>query len=534
MTHVSAQPVAHADAGRHFSLRGSMVALVLMCVLPAVVGSAILMASLFQLKQAHMEQQAALVARTVLADLDSELSAVESALQVLTTSRELHNGDLPAFYQRATDALGHDIVINYLLTNPQGQQVLNTLVPWGSPLPEHGTPGQLWGVFAQRKAVLTHLFKGPVTGEPVIAMGVPVEEAGQVIYSLNVGLSPARVSQIVSRNAINADWTVAVLDQSGTIVGRNSQSERYLGEPTVPALLQAVTQRGTGTFETVTKEGTPVFTSFVTSSRWGWRVVAGAPTAIVQHDMNRYLGWLLGSMGVALLVGLVLAHQLAVRVLSSVRGLNDAALALGRGEAVTLPRVQLREAEAVGQAMLQASDMVQRVRFMARHDPLTELPNRLLLAEAATHQLALAARQQRQLAILALDLDGFKGVNDTLGHARGDEVLKTTAQRILQTIRAADMVARVGGDEFLIMLTDATPEAAMETAQRLVAVLSVPFAGVAVPVSASVGVAMFPHHGADLQALSIRADAALYEAKRQGKGRATLSPEPSEKAKARA
>lgn len=523
MSDVSAQVVAKGGSGRRFSLRGLLTTLVLLCVLPAMVVSSGLTYSIFRLKQANVEQQAAVLASAVMGDVERELSAIESALKVLATARELQDGDLKGFHRRATDALAQSPVTNYILTNPQGGQVLNTLVPHGKRLPRSGTPQQLGAVFSQRQSVLTDVFMGPVVGRHVIALGVPVQVRGEVVYSLNVGLSPQRISDIIARHALEAGWLVAVLDQSGTIVGRSREPERFVGQPAVAELAEAVRAHQRGFLETTTKEGVAVFSAYTTSALWRWHVVVGAPTAQVHSALMRYLWWLVGGVGTALLLGLWLAHRLSMRVLSSVRDLNNAALALGQGEPVVLPHVQLREAEAVGQAMLQASDAMQRIRFLAQHDTLTELPNRRLLAEGVNRQLALAVRKQQQLALLAVDLDGFKAVNDTLGHAVGDGVLQAAAQRILQTIRASDMAARVGGDEFLVMLADVTPAAAMETAQRLVAALGVAYGGVDLPVSASVGVALFPTHGADLAALAAQADAALYEAKHRGKGRAVMA-----------
>jgi diguanylate cyclase (GGDEF)-like protein len=170
---------------------------------------------------------------------------------------------------------------------------------------------------------------------------------------------------------------------------------------------------------------------------------------------------------------------------------------------------------------------MQKVKFMAQHDPLTGLPNRLLFDEFAHRRLALALRQKRALSLLALDLDGFKGVNDTLGHAAGDDVLKAAARRLESAVRASDMVARIGGDEFMVLLYDVDVTTAMDTAQRMVGLLSAPYVGVSVAVSASVGVAMYGCASDTWQDLAARADQALYVAKEQGKHRAVLAADPT-------
>ena len=158
-----------------------------------------------------------------------------------------------------------------------------------------------------------------------------------------------------------------------------------------------------------------------------------------------------------------------------------------------------------------------------RDSVLTGLPNRLLFDEVAERNLAFAERRGHSLAVVAVDLDGFKTVNDTQGHATGDEVLKAVAQRIQAVIRASDIVARLGGDEFIVLLSDVEESAAMDTARRMVQALSEPYPQVLAPVSASVGVALYPRHGLELKSLVQAADRALYRAKQAGKRCATLA-----------
>jgi diguanylate cyclase (GGDEF)-like protein len=521
--------MVHLNSGDNhpFSLRRNLVLLVVACVLPAASVSALLLYANFKLERANVEHQTALVAHTVLADLEREIAAMESALKTLATSQELVSGDLAGFHARAKQALPSGLVYNYLLTDAEGRQVLNTLQPFGAPLPTTGTPAQLAAVFTRQTTVLTDFFIGPVTRRPAIAMGVPVTVDGGVRYSLNFGLAPDRLSDIVARHPLPSGWLLAVLDSGGTIVARSRDPSRYVGEKAVPELRAATAHGGTGTLQTVTKEGIPVFTAYASSGTWRWSVAVGASTELLQKNMVARL-WQVGAgLLLAFGLGLWFARSVVLRVLSSVTGLNQAALALVKGEAVVLPRIQLKEAEAVGQVILEAANAMQKVKFMAQHDPLTGLPNRLLFDEFANRRLALALRQKRVLSLLALDLDGFKGVNDTLGHAAGDDVLKAAARRLESAVRASDMVARIGGDEFMVLLYDVDVTTAMDTAQRMVGLLSAPYAGIPVAVSASVGVAMYGGPGDTLQGLAARADQALYLAKEQGKQRAVLAAGPA-------
>ncbi|HOF52010.1 MAG TPA: sensor domain-containing diguanylate cyclase [Rhodoferax sp.] len=508
---------------RRLSLRRDLMLLVLVCVLPVTFVSALVTYFSYLQQRESVEQQTELIARAVLADLEREIFTIESGLKVLATSNELSTGDLRAFHQRARDALRSGAVHNYILTDPQGRQVVNTLLPYGTPLPTSGTPVALGRVFDDRATVLTDMFMAPVAKKLGIAMGVPVGDADKVIFSLNVGVDPVRIQALISALALPEGWLVAVIDGSGTIIGRSRDAERFVGQKAVPEIVDVLAKGGQGRIESVTKEGVPVVTAYVTSASWKWGVVVGVPKNVLSRDVMTQFASVLVAMLAVLGVGLWLARTISTRVLSSVRELNDAAISLGKGERVYLPAMQLQEAEAVGKAIEQAALSMQKVKFLAQHDTLTELPNRLLFEEVAHHNLAFAQRRGQTLAVLAVDLDGFKGVNDNLGHSAGDDVLRMVAQRIAHTIRGSDIVARMGGDEFLIMLTDVDRESAIETAERIVAVLSESYPGVELPVSASVGVALYPLCGSNLTELSAAADRALYRAKQEGKRRAVLA-----------
>ena len=164
--------------------------------------------------------------------------------------------------------------------------------------------------------------------------------------------------------------------------------------------------------------------------------------------------------------------------------------------------------------------MASRLTHQAHHDALTGLPNRVLLEDRLTQSLAQARRNQQQVALLFVDLDGFKGVNDTLGHAAGDTLLKQVAARLAWGVRASDTLARMGGDEFAVVLHDVrdTPSA-MRVAEKLLEALSEPFAleGRELRISASIGLAFFPEDGADADTLLRHADVAMYRAKASGR-----------------
>ncbi len=160
-----------------------------------------------------------------------------------------------------------------------------------------------------------------------------------------------------------------------------------------------------------------------------------------------------------------------------------------------------------------------RLHFLAHHDVLTSLPNRSLVMDRLTGALASAQQQQLRLAVLFLDLDRFKNVNDTLGHVVGDQLLRGVAQRLQAALRDKDMVARMGGDEFLILLSSVSRrEEVSEVARRILHQLQAPWVleGEEFRCPGSIGIALFPDHGEDAGTLLKHADIAMYQAKDAG------------------
>lgn len=164
----------------------------------------------------------------------------------------------------------------------------------------------------------------------------------------------------------------------------------------------------------------------------------------------------------------------------------------------------------------------EEIKQLAFYDPLTQLPNRRLLQERLKHSIDVERRDGKRLALLMLDLDRFKAVNDSLGHLAGDELLQQVAARITARLRDVDMVARLGGDEFVVLLEDiAHPEDAARVAEEIIFTLSKSFQLTQsndVQIGVSIGISLYPEHGASYEELMDHADAALYQAKDQGRG----------------
>ena len=173
---------------------------------------------------------------------------------------------------------------------------------------------------------------------------------------------------------------------------------------------------------------------------------------------------------------------------------------------LTALRAAQRELEAANQ----------RLHELAHLDRLTGLPNRMYFEETLAREVAHAARQHESFAVLFMDLNGFKDINDSHGHHAGDELIRQVGTRLAQTARRADFVARLGGDEFVVVARNTEEDSARRLAERLAAVVNTPFALAAAEarVTVSIGVAVFPRDGAHSDELMKNADAAMYRAKR--------------------
>ena len=231
-------------------------------------------------------------------------------------------------------------------------------------------------------------------------------------------------------------------------------------------------------------------------------VVFGPPVFGWLRLQGELSGLYSASFGVALFVAVIVVTGLAMTFVT--------AQAVDRGEA------ERTRADAL-------------ILKLAHYDALTGLPNRLLLQDRLRGALARAERSGDTVATLFLDLDGFKRVNDELGHAAGDQLLQEAARRIESEVRSVDTAARLGGDEFVVVLEQIKSAKDVTTvAQRLLGQLGRPFlvAGVELQLSASVGVSQFPHDSRTPETLLSLADAAMYRAKRAGKNQVAFHAGP--------
>lgn len=233
----------------------------------------------------------------------------------------------------------------------------------------------------------------------------------------------------------------------------------------------------------------------------------------------------------ALAVSLYAAVRIAGPVVADVAALREGAGRLARGE--LSHRIAALRTDELGRLATAFNAMAERVEHhqdalseLATRDGLTGLLNRREFLRLLRDELERCRRYRHACALLMLDADRFKAVNDTWGHPAGDAVLRTIAERVLNQVRPTDRVARYGGEEFAVLLPETGADGAMSVAERIrAAIANVPMAIAAehaITVTASIGIAAFPAMASDEQSLFAAADAALYEAKKAGRDRVTL------------
>ncbi len=319
--------------------------------------------------------------------------------------------------------------------------------------------------------------------------------------------------------------SIQVTDAAGRRVGDVVRSENSaparvrFGEP---ALAHPSTGSG-GTFVQRETDRLAVWHPVTSGGILGW--------VRIEHSL-RTIGEIRGQIRKTSLIAVVLAILVSTALLLAflnrpMRAIQRATLFAQkldelRGSKIAVDRTTV-EIEQLGDALNEASarllDSESRLDHLAHHDPLTNLPNRLLFLDRLNQAISQAQRAKNPVALLFLDLDRFKVINDTLGHIIGDQLLKDAGDRLSGIVRDGDTFARLGGDEFNIILTYMShAQDAATVAQKLLDLLSQPFVveGHELFITASIGITLFPTDGAEAQTLLKNADAAMYRAKEQG------------------
>jgi two-component system sensor histidine kinase/response regulator len=347
------------------TIRFWLICLVVGCVLPAILGSAFLFTIAYRQQRTILERNTVMTARALMQAVDAELFGIQSALQILAASKYLASGDLPGFYRQASDNLLH-MGGNYIvITDSRGQQRLNTLRPFGEPLPQAQLSGKMQRLFETGEPVISDFFVAPDTGQSAITFEVPVFSNGKVVYALAMGIFADRLADILRRQNLPPDWVTAIFDSAGTVAARTHNPKKYVGGVGSASFLRGSAAIAEGVTEAVSLEGVPMLSPFSRSPRSGWAIGIGIPMSSLTGNLWRSLGFNAAVMLTLLALSVWMARAISMRISRSIRSLHAPALALGTPELLSIPKSEIVEVDDVGQALVKASRMI-RERALER------------------------------------------------------------------------------------------------------------------------------------------------------------------------
>jgi len=513
-----------SNLGKFGGVRAKLAMLVVGSVLPLALVTGALLFIHYSNGTVAVKDASIHRVRAMASTLDREFTKIEAGLLVLGTAPNFATHDLPHFSAHALAALDSISVDSIVLSDKSGNIMLhNTKSLLGAIPPKLDKSALQDRILGTGRSAVSDLFRsGFSNGTPIIAVGVPMSIDGYAAYSLHAIIEPRRLSSILSEQKLPSNWSAAVIDSAGSVVVRSHNIEKFLGEKVNVELWRAMETSKEGAVETLTLEGSPVVTAYSRAPISHWTVTLSIPIAELHAPIRTGLVWLVATVLGALGFGLTLAWVIGGKISSSIRNLVGPARSLGMGLHVHVPKLNFREADEVGAALREAAITLEKSKFEAMHDALTGLSNRSAFNSMVQHQIAFCKRTKSTLAILYIDLDGFKSVNDLYGHACGDALLCEVAERLQAAIRGSDLAARLGGDEFALLLVQAEERGAIAFASKLIEMLSEPYnmGDIVARVSASIGVACGPKSNDNADVLLKSADKAMYRAKSLGKSRA--------------
>lgn len=368
----------------------------------------------------------------------------------------------------------------------------------------------------------------------VVNMAVPVRDARKHTVAVVMGVTPLGAPgflDLVEVSNVGKTGGLLLISPRDRIFVTSSDAAmrlKPLPETGINPLHDQAMKGWRGTGITRNAAGKEELSAVVSVPSANWFLVARTPSSEAFQVMNTLLD---AAVQNSIKVSILLVLSLVLLLLYLFRPLKQSAahmraMADGREALAHLPVVRQDEVGAMVSSFNALVDKLlaseSRMRFLAHHDALTKLPNRMAFQQSLAQSVALADRQQGTLALLFIDLDGFKKVNDTFGHAVGDRLLVQVAARLRGCVRASDVVGRLGGDEFVLLLTDdPNLEQAALIAEKIIGSITKPYdVPDAHPVlGASIGIALYPTHAKAADLLLGVADTAMYMAKRAGGNR---------------
>jgi diguanylate cyclase (GGDEF)-like protein len=522
---------------KHMSLKARL----LLTILPLVVAGLWLLAvRVAGVMQTELEQtltaQLSTTADYVTTDLDSKIQLRSDSLAVIAagiTPAMLASPSALATYLQQKQMARSLFPTGVFVANAQGIIV-------GEQIP---VPGRLGGVITGSsyfqetmrtgRLVISEPRLGQAAQQPVVFMTQPLKNAaGQMVGVLAAAMYPSDSHLFGKLESIK-------LGKSGSFLVLAPQHNRIVSATDQSRVMQPIPARGVnplldrrleqgydGPGVSITSEGIETFSVSRRMKTTGWMVLAGVPTqeafaSIAAVRWQVYLAAFLLSVLVALALYQILRRQWAPIDAASARIRR---MTQGREPFAPLPVERRDEMGSLlddfNELILWRKKAEHQMEYLAHHDILTGLPNRVLVQDRFVHVKSQAERDGLKLALFFLDLDGFKTINDSLGHGVGDALLRQIAERLRSCVRESDTICRLGGDEFLVLLSNVS--SADDTVPVLLKLLEslrepVYVDGRELSTSVSIGAAIYPDDGRDFDTLLKKADMAMYRAKDAGR-----------------
>lgn len=525
------------------SLKARLILFALLLVLLGLVLRTILLTSFLhdELQQLVAAQQLS-IASYVAQDLDAKIKTRQELVHILAEQ-------LPKGLLRQPDALAawlarrHDIhplfSAGLIVVSPKGVAVSDYPVIAGRRGTAYADRDWFRAVRNSGLAAMGVPTMGRATHLPVIAMAAPIKDEQGLVVGVLAGITALAAPgflDLVEKHKVGETGDFLVISPRDKIFVTASDPSMMLKPTPAPGINRLHDQamagyRGSGI--TINARGQEEIAAIASIPSANWFLVARVPTKEAFRPVAHLKTFLLRNsllIGAVAVIGIFLILSWLFRPLSQAAR-QVQAMAEGRGPLRSLPVVRHDEVgELTAGFNLLLNKLREREVVLARiahQDPLTALPNRTAFHERLSHGIALAQRQGTRMALLFIDLDNFKPVNDDHGHETGDLVLRTVAQRLQDVVRKTDMVARFGGDEFVVLLTDIADEAnASSIADKCIAALSIPMdiGKLRLQIGASIGIALYPDHADNAGALLTLADAAMYDAKHVGRNTWRIAP----------
>jgi len=512
----------------------SLTALLLLTLVPGILALLLTTYGSYERERHAADQDLLGRVRAMNQLVDQQLLSVQRNLELLAaTSDELARGDLSGVHRKMLAAQQAMPLLGVLqLYDPAGQILLSTSEPFGTRLPRTDHAARKAAVAATGRTAIGDIVVGTVTKKVLIPVDVPVRVNGTVTYVLTAGIYAEHINALLANQIFPEGWIAVIYDRQGTIAGRKLNPETFIGKKVAPQVLEWLEGPAERLGEGRTLEGRMSVAAMSRSAQTGYSVTASVPEAVLEGPLRQAL--LINTVAVlaSLGLGVFMAWRFAQSMRRSIQELELATESVASGHThevvptgatAELARLSQRFNSMVG-ALQEARAAQQRyeqeLEHAASHDPLTGLANRMLVVDRIERAVTQARRNQRQVAVMLLDLDRFKVINDTLTHGSGDMVLIEVAQRLSRQVRDIDTVARLGGDEFLVVLSDITSEAdASMLADALLKALAQPLLakGHELTISGSLGIALAPRDGELPSDLIMHADIAMYRAKENGR-----------------